>query len=43
MAQETKAAEPGFLRREWGFVFFMLVVVAGILGGLIGTILSMTR
>ncbi|MDI6871389.1 MAG: hypothetical protein QME79_08545 [Bacillota bacterium] len=41
MATETKPAEPGFARREWGFVFFALVMLAGLIGGAVVMILKL--
>ncbi len=43
MVAETKSAGPGFVRREWGFVFFALVMLAGLLGGAAVMILKLAK
>jgi hypothetical protein len=40
---EINSAGPGFVRREWGFVFFALVMLAGLLGGAVVVILKLAK
>ncbi|MGE5553495.1 MAG: hypothetical protein ACM3XZ_06195 [Betaproteobacteria bacterium] len=43
MAAESRVSQPGFVRREWGFVFFAVVMLAGLIGGAAVMILRLAK